>query len=815
MSRPNPPRPVRRAARPALRAALSPVVAIARRRPARLALASVLLICAAAGAPRSELELQGIHCPPTLWLHQATEFSHFSATVPEGDAPPLIDCNDVFCRAWLKTVDIPIAGGCIHGRPLPGRQVTIYAVREDGQTEKTVVALTDAHGMATALFDDLPVSGSVDHDHCAQTPSGTWECYEFYAAYHGSPARQEYGGCVVETSCESVHKHMLLEDSEVIPDCGGIPGCVERWGGVISQLDLTLTISAETLDEPLLVTIDRPPAPPPAGIPPGAAIVDWRRVGTENTTLYPPAVAALDYSESTLQGYGNLGTMIYRHQPGSGGWAPLPAPPDRSAVGRQIRWPLQWEGFYALVAFEDTDLDGIEDVLEESTFMTDRYVPDSDLDGLPDGFEQMLACTLPALADTDADGFSDGIEVAEGTDPNDPRDYPGAVDRGDHAIGELQTTVTDKGIFGFTDLASLDGLGFVYPAGGANLLYVGGLWAGTGADYVVNRDYAADSADWEVAAHPDGHIVFSSSAEVEQILRSAYNDSPHPLAKWLRVEQETSAWSTPPDDALVLERFELRSEGLEPVAGLFVGQFLDFDITAETATSNLGTTDPQRNLIYMWRAESALYAGVMLIEPATAANLTFIHNPTFVWPNQRVLDADKFAFLSAADPQHSVPEAPAPADWSVLVSAGPLEVSIEETTAVGFALVAGASPAELIAHADRARARYHSLYGGGMSAEGMGRAAAPPRTTASPNPFVDRTTIRCLLPSGAPARLGVYDAAGRLVRRLTEDPARLPGERIWIWDARDDLGRRAPAGLYHYRWGAGDREGTGRLMLLR
>lgn len=777
----------------------------------------VLLILLALSAPRAEIVLQGIHCPPGLWVHQTTKFSHFGAYTPAGEAPALVDCNDIACTAWLTTVDVPIANGCIHGRPLAARKVYFYAVRESGVTEATLTAFTDAHGMATVTFADLPVSGSVDHEHCAQTPSGTWECYEFYASYQGLNPVQEYGGCIVETGCQSTHLYRLLEDSEVPTGCGGIPGCIEHFGGILAQLDVTLAIDSETLDGPTIFAIEQPPPPPPIGIPPEAAIADWRYVSDENVLLYPPAVAALDFTDTAIQGYGRLGTTIYTYEPGRSLWVPVAVPPDRSPLGNQIRWALEREGFYALVAFVDGDMDGIEDILENSLFLTHPGLADTDIDGIEDGDEQMLACTLPALADTDEDGFDDGDELAEGTDPNDPRDYPGAVDRGDHAIGNLLTTMTDKGTFGFTDLATLDGLGLIYPASGENLLFVGGLWAGTGPDRVANRDYEADSLDWEVAAHPDGHVVVGSPPEVDQVIRAAYNDSPHPQAMWLRIDQETCAWSQAPDDAFVLEHLTLLNEGLDALSGLYVGQFMDFDITAATSTANLGTSDPLRNLLTMWRAATPTpYVGVMLIEPATAANLTFIHNPTFVWPHACVLDADKYAFLSAADPQHIVPEAAVAADWSLLVSAGPLDLAVGESTTLGFALVAGGSPVELAAGADRARARYHALYSGGMAAGDL-REAQPgaARLRASPNPLTTATTLRALLAPEGQAALGVYDIAGRLVRRLGTGTRAPAGEHIWCWDARDDHGRRLPPGVYHYRLQVRGHAETGRLMLVR
>jgi flagellar hook assembly protein FlgD len=44
----------------------------------------------------------------------------------------------------------------------------------------------------------------------------------------------------------------------------------------------------------------------------------------------------------------------------------------------------------------------------------------------------------------------------------------------------------------------------------------------------------------------------------------------------------------------------------------------------------------------------------------------------------------------------------------------------------------------------------------------------------------------------------IYDATGRLVRRLVSDTDQGPGRQLVAWNGRDDGGRRVASGVYVY-----------------
>jgi len=83
-----------------------------------------------------------------------------------------------------------------------------------------------------------------------------------------------------------------------------------------------------------------------------------------------------------------------------------------------------------------------------------------------------------------------------------------------------------------------------------------------------------------------------------------------------------------------------------------------------------------------------------------------------------------------------------------------------------------------------------------------------------PNPFNPATVIRYAPATAGPARLRVYDAAGRLVRTLV-DGWREAGPQAVRWDGRDEAGVPSASGAYLYVLEAGGRRVARTMTLLR
>ncbi len=103
--------------------------------------------------------------------------------------------------------------------------------------------------------------------------------------------------------------------------------------------------------------------------------------------------------------------------------------------------------------------------------------------------------------------------------------------------------------------------------------------------------------------------------------------------------------------------------------------------------------------------------------------------------------------------------------------------------------------------------------GGGLSAPRVGGAKL---YGSMPNPFRAQaaTQIRYDLYLPTTVKLVLYDAAGRVVRKLVDQPLQLAGSYSVTWDGRDDRGQTVSEGLYFYRLEAGGVAKSSRVVKL-
>ncbi len=387
-----------------------------------------------------------------------------------------------------------------------------------------------------------------------------------------------------------------------------------------------------------------------------------------------------------------------------------------------------------------------------------------------------------------------------------------------HQVGNCILTVTDQGSLGFLFPPDSLGSGFIYPQGGENQLFVGSLWVGLSEQYVANRDYLQDpSCEWLPARRPDGHLWTENQGTSHQDICGAYTDSAAAQARGLRVEQESWAFSGHSllQDVIVLT-YRVRNESAVSMADLYAGVFLDLDVAL--SYDNTGGTNDGLNLVHL-TAEGGSYVGLQLLQNVVGispprSNLTLISNPDYVYPNAYVPEADKYGFLSAADPQYVMPVTPEPNDYSVLVAAGPFTLAPGAEQVLGFAILGAPDLHGLEQRAAAAQLVWTSDF---AEAEEDPELLLPSITRllpARPNPFDRTTVVRFNLARSGRVRLSVYDVNGRMICALADGP-HPAGRHAVSWQGRDGAGAPVGAGVYFVRLVTQERTQSKRVVRIR
>jgi serine protease len=372
-----------------------------------------------------------------------------------------------------------------------------------------------------------------------------------------------------------------------------------------------------------------------------------------------------------------------------------------------------------------------------------------------------------------------------------------------HNANNLLLTLTNNGRIGFNDYpTNSQGIGCIYPAGGANHLYEGGIIIGTSATRVVSNirngsgiqdnDFISrgfyELATPGIVSNQDGVTLFSDSA------------APVLNRIGVLVTARSYAFSDPEDDDYVIMAYDIRNPGTTEITNLYVGQFFDWDI-ANYAT-NWTDFDPSRSLAYAWDQNSpaAPYFGVRALD--SAAGMRGLVNSTTI-----ALDrAAKWGWISGG----VVQRAAGPADIHFVLSSGPFNIPAGESRIAGFAIVGGENLGAMQVNADAARARWALIRGSvGVRNEGGEVPSDYALYQNYPNPFNPTSRISYSLPAPQHVVIRLYDVTGRMIRTLVDEQQ--PSGTRFVEVEAEGLA----SGVYYYRMTAGTYSATRKLVVLR
>jgi subtilisin family serine protease len=381
-----------------------------------------------------------------------------------------------------------------------------------------------------------------------------------------------------------------------------------------------------------------------------------------------------------------------------------------------------------------------------------------------------------------------------------------------HDKSGIYLSVTSQGSIGYMSQEGVEGDGMGLMGEGSGL-FLGSFWAGTGTDYICNRDYAGvypgvENMEWEVVTNPNGRVKDISAETDEQVYAAIFSDSGHASPKPLTVEQISYAYSDGPDNKFVILEYNLTNDGPTALNNLYTGVFCDFDVANSGA--NEGGTNSALNLSYINAgAGTGPYFGIALLGDAdTATNLTMINNPTYVYDTSSISDSFKMRHLRGLI---SLPATSGPDDWSALTSK---MVNLDAgggTATVAYAMVVGETLADLEANVAAANEAYNPV--ADVPGEEMPRQLVR-LAQNHPNPFNPSTRIAFSVADPGHVELGVYDLSGRLVRTLVSGQ-RGVGDYHVTWDGRNAEGGRAPSGLYFYRLQTGGQTISRKMTLVK
>jgi len=372
-----------------------------------------------------------------------------------------------------------------------------------------------------------------------------------------------------------------------------------------------------------------------------------------------------------------------------------------------------------------------------------------------------------------------------------------------HDIGSARYTVSNFGQYGLapTTINTIwNGVGYKLTPTGTNLLFEGALFVGDGPTRVSNgaRDDNQNMGD-DFNAVTD--IVLQEPGPLaDQEYHTSFNDQNAAEPLGVLVSQASYAFSTAPDDKFIITEYTITNSGADPLTGVLVAHFEDWDMPWNTA-DDLANFDRSRNLGYQYNGNN--YRGQQVLSDSGVFSFMALDNAVHVYPPAFTL-ADKWSYMNAGIVDTAVTTT---RDCSIIITTGPYDIAPGASVVAAFSIVGGNSLADLQANADAAMVAYDAITSiDGESAE------LPEAFSLSqnyPNPFNARTTISFSIPASGQVRLEAFDLLGRKVETIL-DSYMEAGSHSTVWDCSG-----LSSGIYFYRLIANDKTNVRKMMFIK
>jgi len=419
--------------------------------------------------------------------------------------------------------------------------------------------------------------------------------------------------------------------------------------------------------------------------------------------------------------------------------------------------------------------------------------------GIPGG--TVVTCTLRVHSDNYAHDWTFTFSLQVGVSPI-PGQFVFDLDTGAVAL-----SVCAIGSLGYDEPPALDlGNGFRVPRTATSCLFYGSIEAGNSANYLVDHFFSqpANSGtnhDWRMT---DSFRIVLPPYPADERWRNTMTDAGHPSPKGLAVEANWYMLANPSYDDFAIVTYDFTNQGTQSIGGMYVGYHCDFDV-GSSPTNNVAATDTVNRRVWMKQQSSENpTAGLVVLEPASFANLAAIDHAVWVYPDSCVTDNQKYRMLNGAIGMRSSNRA---YDWSALASAGPFDLPVGGVQRVSFAVVGATTQGGFNAAAESAQ-RWYNANLLAIAEPAVTRMATAERPLfLSPNPFRGGTFVNYFLRQEGPLVLTAYDATGRQV--ATQSLAVKPGAgRVW-WQPGS-----LAQGIYFLRVSMPDREAVSRFLVL-